>query len=91
MFGLENAFKKITDFLPDKEGAGKGKKGAENRDVKVDKGKDKDQKDERKDGKMEESKKPDAAKTSSKPPAETYEDYLIACVRFTWSSYLGHS
>jgi len=89
MFGLENAFKKITDFLPGKEGAGKGKKGDENKDVKDDKGKTKDQKDEKKDGKKEETKKPDAAKTSSKPPAETYEDYLIACVRTSRSSYLG--
>jgi hypothetical protein len=82
MFGLETAFKKVTDLLPlsdkdkDKDGAGK-KKDDKAKDSAEDKDKDKDKKEV---VKKEETKKDETKKPSSSPPAETYDDYLIACV-----------
>jgi hypothetical protein len=85
MFGLETAFKKVTDLLPssdkdkDKDGAGKEKDKDDNaKDSTEDKDKDKGKKEV---VKKDESKKDETKKPSSSPPAETYEDYLISCVR----------
>lgn len=98
MFGLEKAFKKVTDLFPGKEGGAKGDaakvatddgvkdkaktKGEDrnqdkDKDKVKDKDKDKDKDKTMKDGKKEEIK---TRKPDSTPPAETYEDYLIACV-----------
>jgi len=86
MFGLENVLKKVTDLLPGKDGAPKGKeektkesKGDTSTDstegIDKDKDKAKDAKDGKKDGKKDEAKK------AEPPKEETYDDYLIACVR----------
>jgi hypothetical protein len=87
MFGLETAFKKVTDLLPlsdkdkDKDGGGKDKdKDDKAKDSTGDKDKDKD-KDKKEVAKKDETKKDETKKPSSSPPAETYEEYLIACVR----------
>jgi hypothetical protein len=89
MFGLETAFKKVTDLLPlsdkdkDKNKDGGGEiKNAKVHDSKGDKDKDKDKDKGKKDEtKKDDTKKDETKKPSSTPPAETYEDYLIACVR----------
>jgi len=83
MFGLETAFKKVTDLLPlsnkDKDGGGKDDKA---KDTKKDKDEDKDKDKDKKDSaKKDETKKEETKKPSLPPPAETYEDHLIACVR----------
>jgi hypothetical protein len=88
MFGLETALKKVTDILPlpdkdkDKNKAGGGEiKDDKANDSKGDKDKDKGKEKDQKNGtKKDETKKDEAKKPSSSPPAETYEDYLIACV-----------
>jgi hypothetical protein len=88
MFGLETAFKKVTDLLPlsdkdkDKNKDGGGEiKNAKVHDSKGDKDKDKDKDKGKKDEtKKDDTKKDETKKPSSTPPAETYEDYLILCV-----------
>ena len=84
MFGLENAFKKVTDLLPlpdkdkDKDG-GRGKDiNDKAKDPKGEKGGDKD-KDKKDKDKKDETKK-DQSKKPSSSPTETYDDHMIACV-----------
>ena len=84
MFGLETAFKKVTDLLPlpdkdkDKDGGDKDKdKDDRAKDSTGDKDKDDNKKDvANKDG----TKKKETKKPSPTPPEEKYDDYLIACV-----------
>jgi len=86
MFGLETAFKKVTDLLPlpDKDKA-KGKDGGGKDEDKADKAKDstgdKDKDNNKKHvANKDGTKKDETKKPSSTPQAETYDGYLIACV-----------
>jgi hypothetical protein len=81
MFGLETAFKKVTDLLPspDKDEDKDVVRGGGNKDDKTKNTKeDKEKKDE---SKKDETKKDETEKPSSTPPTETYDDYLNSCVR----------
>ena len=69
MFGLENAFKKVTDLLPlpdkdkDKDGGGRKDVNHQAKDLKGDKGGDKD--DKKNKDKKDETKKDHSKKPSS--------------------------
>lgn len=82
MFGLENVIKKVTALLPGtngEEGTTKEPKDDKKDDKKDEK--EDDMKNNKKDDKKEETKKDKAKKPEPAKPVETYNDYLIACVR----------